>query len=80
MRSLISIGLSMIACMALAAGAVVHGVERFIDWGLSLLPVTAPAFAIGGDLEPTPTFSTFADPRVQRHEAGLARLGAVRHR
>lgn len=70
--------LSVIACMAVCAAAIVHAVERAIDWGLNILRPMAPTFNFGGELAPAGSESWFADPHVERHEAGTSRRAAAR--
>jgi hypothetical protein len=70
------------ACMCLGAYALVRGVERAfertINFILSAFPASPPALALAGDFEPVSSFRTFADPHVERHEAGASRRAAAR--
>lgn len=71
--------LGIISCMALCAITVVRAVEAVIDWGLRVLPIDLPSFDFTDQLQPLPAFATYADPRVDRHEAGISRRAAARH-
>lgn len=72
------LALSIIACVALCAAAVVHAVERAIDYGLGLMPVTPPRLFFAGERVALGGFVGFADPHVERHEAGMSRRAAMR--
>lgn len=69
---------AIVACTALCASAVVHAVERLIDYGLQLLPYASPRLAFAGDFQPSEGFGGFADPHVERHEARMSRRAAYR--
>lgn len=73
------LALNVVGCMALCAAVLVRTIEALIDWGLRVLPLDPQVFSFGSDLQPVPAFSTFADPRVDRHEAGASRRAAARH-
>lgn len=74
------------ALMTLCAAAVVRGVDRAIvgiargiDYLLSAMPAAAPRFALSGEPVPFEHSSGYADPNVERHEAGISRRAAARH-
>lgn len=66
------------ACFALCAVVVVWAFERAFEFVLGVLDPRPPRIVFGGDLQPTPAFATFADPHVDRHEAGMSRRAALR--
>lgn len=70
--------ISISACLALCAVAVVGAIERGFTWLFSLLPVQAPAFAFAGQAAPAQLAHSFADPHVLRHEAAQSRRAAAR--
>jgi hypothetical protein len=79
--------LAYIVCagICVCAAVVVSTAERVIDvfteaidWMLGILPVEAPSFAFPDERISNEGFGGFADPHVERHEAGMARRAACR--
>jgi hypothetical protein len=75
------IGICLAVCSACAAigSAVVTAVDRGLRFMLSAVS-PEPALALDGGNEGYVDHAfTFADPRVDRHEAGVSRRSAARH-
>lgn len=69
---------SILAFFSVCAVVVASSITRAVDWLIGLMPVEAPRFAFAGDFVPAQASHSYADPMVQRHEAGTSRRAAAR--